>query len=206
MRARRECRTVLNVGDLPDVVFGSRDLSWWGTLGFVLIEGFTLALCAGAYVYLLQRNGTWPPLGDHYPSLGMPTAELIVMLASIPVLAWMGRAANAFDLRKVRIGLTLATLFGFTFVATRMWVLTQSLNIRWNSDAYGSALWLVVGMHATLLIVEAVEIAGMTLIFWVKRPEPKHFSDAADLAFYWYFMVLGWVPLYVLCFWVPRWT
>jgi hypothetical protein len=25
------------------------------------------------------------------------------------------------------------------------------------------------------------------------------------MVFYWYFMVLSWLPLYVLCFWLPRW-
>jgi cytochrome c oxidase subunit III len=35
--------------------------------------------------------------------------------------------------------------------------------------------------------------------------EEKHFSDVADMVFYWLFMVLAWMPLYVLCFWVPRW-
>jgi cytochrome c oxidase subunit III len=35
--------------------------------------------------------------------------------------------------------------------------------------------------------------------------ERKHFSDAADMTFYWYFMVGAWLPLYVLCFLLPRW-
>ena len=67
------------------------------------------------------------------------------------------------------------------------------------------AQWLVVGAHATLLLVELVEIGGMAAMFWLAPIEEKHFSDVADASFYWYFMVLAWLPLYVLCFLVPRW-
>jgi cytochrome c oxidase subunit 3 len=201
----RRLRPVLDLRELPDVVFGQRDLMWWGTLGFVIIEGFTLVLCAASYVYLTQNFSTWPPQNTPRPSLGVPTIHVLVMLASIPVVLWMSRAARRFDLARARIGLTVATLFGIAFVALRMVELLVSLNVRWDANAYGSVQWLVLGTHATLLMVELVEVAGMALIFWIAPVEEKHFSDVTDLAFYWLFMVLGWIPLYVLCFLVPRW-
>jgi heme/copper-type cytochrome/quinol oxidase subunit 3 len=80
-----------------------------------------------------------------------------------------------------------------------------SLNVKWDANAYGSVQWLVLGAHGTLLAVELVEIAGMMLIFWLGPVEEKHMSDVTDMVFYWYFMVLSWIPLYVLCFWLPRW-
>ena len=42
----RRLNPVVELSELPDVVFGPRDLMWWGTLGFMVIEGFTLVLCA----------------------------------------------------------------------------------------------------------------------------------------------------------------
>lgn len=201
----RRPRAVMDLRELPDIVFGPRDLMWWGTLGFVLIEGFTLVLCAAVYVYLQQNFSTWPPEHTPRPSLGAPTAQVLVMLASIPVVVWTSRVARRFDLRRTRIGLILATLFGAAFVALRMVELLVSLNVKWDTNAYGSAQWLVLGSHATLLIVEFVEVAGMALIFWIAPVEEKHFSDVADLTFYWLFMVLAWMPLYVLCFLAPRW-
>jgi cytochrome c oxidase subunit III len=201
----RRLRSVIDLRELPDVVFGPRDLMWWGTLGFVLIEGFTLVLCAAVYVYLQQNFATWPPEHTPLPSLGAPTAQVLTMLASIPVVLWTSKAARRFDLGKVRIGLTLATLFGIAFVALRAVELLVSLNVKWDTNAYGSAQWLVLGAHATLLAVELVEVGGMALIFWIAPVEDKHFSDVADMVFYWLFMVLAWMPLYVLCFLVPRW-
>jgi cytochrome c oxidase subunit I+III len=201
----RQQKSVIDLRPLPDVVFGARDIMWWGTLGFVVIEGFTLVLCAAVYVYLTQNFTTWPPEHTPLPSLEAPTIQVIVMLASLPVVWWTAQAARRYDLGKVRIGLILATLFNAAFVGLRLVELLVSLNVKWDTNAYGSAQWLLLVMHGTLLTVELVEVGGMMLIFWLAPVEEKHFSDVADMVFYWAFMVLAWMPLYVLCFWVPRW-
>jgi cytochrome c oxidase subunit III len=203
--AQPRLRSVIDLRALPDVVFGPRDIMWWGTLGFVLIEGFTLALCAAAYLYVTQNFATWPPENTPLPSLVAPTVQVVVMLASLIPATWTARAAHRFDLGAVRIGLTIATAFAIAIVGLRAWELLVSLNVKWESNAYGSVQWLVLGAHATLLAVELVEIGGMMLIFWLAPVEEKHMSDVADMVFYWYFMVLSWLPLYVLCFWLPRW-
>ncbi len=127
------------------------------------------------------------------------------MLLSLPVMAWLRRAAHRFDFARVRLGLAAATVFIAVFITLRAFELLDSLNVKWDTNAYGSATWLVVGTHATLLAIEFVEIAGMALLFWTGAAEEKHCSDVSEAAFYWYFMVLAWVPLYVLCFWGPRW-
>jgi len=201
----RRIRAVMNVSGLPDVVFGPRDIMWWGTLGFVVIEGFTLCLTAAVYLYVQQNFATWPPEGTPLPDLGVPTIQVVLMILSIPLVWWVSRAAHRFDLGAVRIGLTLAAVVCGIFVGLRLVEAISSLNVKWDTNAYGSAQWLILGSHFTLLLIEFIEVSGMALIFWLAPLEEKHFSDAADMGFYWYFMVLSWVPLYVLCFLVPRW-
>jgi hypothetical protein len=44
----RPVRAVLDVSRLPTVVFGHRASTWWGTIGFMLIEGTTLSLVAAS--------------------------------------------------------------------------------------------------------------------------------------------------------------
>ena len=39
-------RTVVDVRHLPTTTFGPRDLMWWGTISFMLIEALTLFVCA----------------------------------------------------------------------------------------------------------------------------------------------------------------
>lgn len=198
-------RPAIDVSDLPTETFGTRDIMWWGTLAFMMVEGFTLVLCAASWIYLRQNFEAWPPEGTLLPSLVAPTVHVALMLASLPLMVWLGRVAREYDLARVRTGLTLATIFCAAFTGLRVWELTRSLNVRWDANAYGSAQWLVLGAHGTLLAMQLVETAGFAAIFWRGPVEKKHFSDAADVAFYWYFVVLAWIPLYVLCFLSPRW-
>jgi cytochrome c oxidase subunit 3 len=34
--------------------------------------------------------------------------------------------------------------------------------------------------------------------------KPRRFSDVTDNVFYWNFVVVAWLPLYILLDWVPR--
>ena len=194
---------LLNVAELPDVVFGPRDIMWWGTMGFVVIEGFTLALCVVVYLYLWKNFTTWPPANTERPTLLAPTAQLAVMLASLPFMAWLARASKRFDLDRVRLGLAVATLW-MAAIAVLRWYELRALRVAWDTNAYGSAQWMVVVSHGTLIAIELVEIAGMAAVFWFGTVERKHFSDVADAAFYWAFLVLAWLPVYVLSYLGPR--
>ena len=196
----RRARAVMNLSKLPDVVFGPRDIMWWGTLGFMVIEGFTLVLTAAVYLYLQQNFAAWPPEGTPNPSLGIPTVQVVVMLLSLPLVWWISKAAHAYELGKVRIGLTVASVVALAFVALRILEAIFSLNVKWDSNAYGSAQWMILGSHFTLLLLEFIEVTGMALLFWLAPVEEKHFSDAADMAFYWYFMVGVWIPIYLIVY------
>jgi cytochrome c oxidase subunit I+III len=204
-RATRATRVVADLSRLPHIAFGPRDILWWGTLCFVVIEGFTLVLTAVVNVYLTQNFATWPPQGTPLPSLGVPTIQVAVMLASLPIAWWTSRRAREFDFERVRVGLAIGALANGAIALLRVWELVVSLNVSWDANAYGSAQWLVAGTHGTLVLIEFVEMTGIALAFWFGPVEEKHFSDVVDMVMYWFFIVLSWIPLYVLCFWLPRW-
>ena len=54
-------RRVLDVFDLPTVVFGSRNIVWLGTILFMLIEGAMMAMLYASYFYYRTRSTDWPP-------------------------------------------------------------------------------------------------------------------------------------------------
>jgi cytochrome c oxidase subunit III len=197
-------RPTIDVSSLPDVSFGQQNLVWWGTLGFVVIEGFTLAMCAVVWIYLAQSMGQWPPYGTPRPTLMASTILVVAMLLSLLLMRWIRKAARRYDYARTRLGVTIATLVCTIFVSLRMVELTRSLHVWWDTNAYGSAQWLILGAHGTLLLMQLVEMGGIALAFWFGNIEKKHFSDADDAVFYWYFMVAAWIPLYGLCFLVPR--
>jgi cytochrome c oxidase subunit III len=198
---RRE-RVVADVSRLPTVVFASRNLASWGTTGFLIIESFTLALCAVTYIYLRKNTSVWPPHGTSLPDLLIPSINMGVMLASIPLAVWTMRKAERLDLAKTRIGLVLSSLVAVGVMVLRFYEF-RALNTRWNVNAYGSIIWTIVALHGTLLLIDVYDTIGVTGIMFLK-PTSKWFPEVADNATYWIFSVLVWLPLYVLVYFGPR--
>jgi cytochrome c oxidase subunit III len=199
----RRIRATIDVSRLPTVVFGSRDLMWWGTLGFIVIEGFSLAVAVATYLYLGRNFVGWPPLGTQYPDVLLPTISAMLYVVSLAPAVWLAKASKRLDRGAVRVGLMILSVIAVAFCVLR-WFEFVALNVKWNTNAYGSIVWTILGFHATLIVVEAGEVLGTAALFFTDRAEVKHFSDANDLAFYWYFLVLSWIPLYVLVYLVPR--
>lgn len=198
---RRE-RVVADVSQLPTVVFGERNLASWGTTGFLIIETFTLALCAVTYLYLRKNTSVWPPHGTPLPSLLIPSINMALMLASIPLALWTKRQAERLHLGRTRIGLVLSSIVAVA-VTTLRFAEFRALNTHWNVNAYGSIVWAILGLHGTLLLIDVYDTIGVTGIMFL-RPSGKWFPEVADNAGYWVISVLGWVPLYVLVFFGPR--
>lgn len=192
-----------DLAELPTVTFGHRSLMWWGTLGFMVIEGWTLALIVAMYFYVRQNFLNWPPLRTPLPDLRYPTINLAVILISIVPVYLADRASRRLDLGGVKLWLLVSSLVSLVIPVLR-WYELWSLNVRWDSNAYGSAAWLIVGTHATLLLLDVADTVGLTLFYWLRRMPIKGMSDVADNSFYWYFMALIWVPLYLIVYVGPR--
>lgn len=197
--ATTEQQSLGDVRELPTVTFGHRSLMWWGTLGFMVIEGWTLALIAAMYFYIRQNFVTWPPLRTPQPSLLIPTINLAVMLVSVIPVYLADRAARRLDLGGVKLWLLVSTLVSVVIPVLR-WYELWSLNIRWDTNAYGSAAWLLVGTHFTLLLLDFADTLGLTLFYWTRRMPIKAMSDTSDNSFYWYFMVGVWIPIYLIVY------
>lgn len=196
-------RTVLDVSGKPTLAFGHRTLLWWGTLGFMLIEGFTLLLTAASYLYLRTNEIEWPPGRTPDPDLLIPTINTVLLLLVIVPMRAVDRAAKKMDRRAVVRGLTIATLMSVPVAVLRWWDLL-ALNARWDAHAYASAAWAVVVMHATLLLVDVFETGTLAALFASGKAKKKHFADASDAAVYQYFLSIAWVPVYLLIYWGPR--
>jgi cytochrome c oxidase subunit 3 len=200
--SRPGARPAIDVAGLPTTVFGPRALLWWGTLSFVAIEGTTLFICVAAYLYLWRNFPTWPPEHTPRPSLLWPTVTLAALLISnIPALL-ADKAARRLDLSGLQRWIVVELVFSFGFLFLR-WQDLLALNCRWDTNAYGSIAWITVGMHATLLVFNAIETLVFAAILFSHRFEERYFSDASESSFYWYFMTLSWVPLFVTVYLTP---
>jgi cytochrome c oxidase subunit III len=195
-------RAVLDVRALPRTVFGHRALMWWGTLGFIVIEGSTLFICAVSYFYLRRNFATWPPEHIIRPALLIPSIQAgLMLLSNIPMRA-VDRASIRMDLPSVRRGMLLCSLLIVAMTVLRVFEF-RALNVRWDTSAYGSAAWATLVAHTTLLVLEVAETVAITVLLFGSEVEERDLSGVSDNALYWYFLTAVWIPLYVMVYLSP---
>jgi len=188
---------------LPEHAFGSTSLGWWGVIGFMLIEGMGFVLAIGAYYYLLPNEHSWPPVNPP-PSLLWGTLFTALALASELPNQWIKRRAARYDLKAVQAGLLLMTVVGVLLIGLRAFEF-GALNVRWDSNAYGSITWAILGLHTLHLATDVFDSAVLAVLVFVKKVDGRKFSDVADNALYWHFIVWSWLLLYLVVYWTPRW-
>lgn len=193
----------IDVSHLPNTTFGSRALVWWGTLAFLAIEGLTLFICVVSYFYLMRNESTWPPEHTLRPDLFWPSVHALLLAGSNVAAVLADRSARRFDLARLR--LWLGVLLGVAAVSLVLrWIDLLALNVRWDTNAYGSVVWFTAGLHGTLIAAELGEVGVMLALLSSSRREDKHFSDASDVAFYWYWLTSSWILLYLMLYVGPR--
>ncbi len=197
-----EMRVVGNVADLPTTTFGHRSLVWWGTVGFIVIEGSTLFVCAVSYFYIKKNFPTWPPERVLRPALAIPAAQAALALLSNIPMAMVDRAARRLDLANVRAGMVVMSLVAIGMCVLRV-LEFEALNVRWDSTAYGSVAWATLTTHSTLLLLETVETLVFTVLLYSPSLEQRDIAGLSDNALYWYFMTGVWIPLAAIVFLSP---
>jgi heme/copper-type cytochrome/quinol oxidase subunit 3 len=196
-------RATVDVSRLAPGGFGNRSLMYWGTLGICLIEGTAFALTIAAYFYLRTRNPQWPPDGIAPPSLVWGTVNVAVLLLSGIPNQLAKKAAERVDLRGVRVWLVVCLLFGVAFNAVRA-MEYFTLNVLWNTDAYGSIVWLLLSLHTTHIITDFLDTLVLATLMFIGPVEEKRFVDVEENSAYWYFVVGAWLPIYGVIYWAPR--
>lgn len=193
-----------DISGLPTHAFSYRSLTWWGIIGFMLIEGTAFALAVAAYFFLMAQEQEWAPRPWLPPGLIAGTAFTIVLLLSEIPNSMIKKAAVSYDVAGVRrllpvmvaIGVLLFVLRGFEF---------NALHVMWYDNAYGSIIWALLLLHTTHVATDW----GDTVVLWglmrtKHGEEPRRLVDTDENALYWRFVWLSWLPIYALIYWVPR--
>jgi cytochrome c oxidase subunit III len=196
-------RPNLDVSALPPGAFGYRSLMWWGQMGLIVIESTMFGLAGASYFYLRTRSSAWPPSSVTPPDLFWGTVNTALLLASAIPNQLTKNAAERIDLRATRLWLVVCLVFGAVFNAVRA-LEFMHLNTMWTYDAYGSIVWLLLGLHTTHIATDVVDTAVLTVLMFTGPVEELRFVDVAENALYWYFVVFVWLPIYGVIYWAPR--
>jgi len=198
MRQRR----VLDLADLPMHGMGSASPTWWGTLGFMLLEGTGFALVLGIYLYLGSLARHWPPAPP--PDLLPGTVVTVVLVASVVPNLLIARWAERQDLAKVRIAILIMSIAGIIPLVIRIFEF-PAMHVSWDTNAYGSIVRTLLGLHTTHLITDLADTLVLAVLLFTRHGRNRRrFGDVQDNALYWNFVVLTWLPIYFCIYFVPR--
>lgn len=187
----------LDVSQLPDHTFGSRDPMWWGVVLLMAIEGTMMVLLVATYFVVRHQLDPFPPndLGTHARAWAIVGALLLA--SSIPAAVLATRAARRKALPVLRRWLCVLTLLGLGFCAARGLEIA-ALPFRWSAHAHASVIWLTLGMHTFHAVTGVLENAVFAVLAFTTRFEPKHFVDSDLNGLFWLFVVLEWLPMCAL--------
>jgi cytochrome c oxidase subunit 3 len=192
----------LDVEHLPSYGFGTRSLMWWGTAGMSTIEGMGFALMIAVYFDLKSRSQMWPNEGTP-PQLLWGTLNLVLALLSAVPSVFADDAAKDRDLARVRFWMIVFLVIGLGLLGVR-WLEINALNVRWDASAYGSAVWVLFGLHTFNVLTNYADSVVVTAVMFKTPVDGKRYVDIAENAGYWWFIVLTWIPIYAVVYWGPR--
>jgi cytochrome c oxidase subunit III len=196
-------RVVADLSRLPLHGMGSASVTWWGTLAFMLIEATGFALAIAVYLYLMSLAATWP-IDAPRPNLLPGTLVTVMLVASVVPNYLVSQWAERQDLRKVQIGMVVMSMLGIAPLVVRGFEF-PALNVDWDSNAYGSIVWILLGLHTTHIITDLADTVVLAALMFTRHADnPRRFGDVQDNAMYWNFVVVAWLPLYGCIYWIPR--
>ncbi len=198
-------RRAIDVSELPDHAFGSRSVMWWGGLSVIAVEATVFMIAIASYFYLQGNEESWPPPDTMPPGLLWPTVNTFILLVSLFPNHFVKKAAEKMDMPKVRVWMVIADLFAIAFVVVRVFEF-RDLHVSWDSNAYGSVTWTLLGLHTVHLVTDLADSLVLTVMMFTHHGyQTKRFVDVSENCFYWYFVVLSWLPIYAVLYWSPRW-
>jgi heme/copper-type cytochrome/quinol oxidase subunit 3 len=199
-----EPRFTDDVAELPTYKFGPSSLTWWGIIGFMVIEGGFFALTFAAYFFIMGHEQGWPPEGRQAPDLLAGTLFTIVMLLSEIPNSMIKKAARARDLAAIRLLLPVMVAIGVVLLIIRGFEF-NSLNCRWTDDAYASVIWALLLLHAGHLLTDWFDTVVLTALMYTPVGyEGRRLVDVDENSLYWRYVWLLWIPIYLMIYWVPR--
>ncbi|RYZ60752.1 MAG: cytochrome C oxidase subunit III [Proteobacteria bacterium] len=192
----------LDVSALPTYGYGSRAVTWWGTMGMVAIEGTVFLAAIAAYFYLRLRVDAWPPTGSA-PSLLWGSLAFVVFAVSAWPNHWTKRRSEREDLRGSRVGLWICVAFGLALLLVRI-AEYGALNTTYTDSAYGSIVFALLTLHTVHLLTDFIDTVVLAVLVQRGPLESRRFVDVSENCLYWWFVVLTWIPIYLTIYIAPR--
>ena len=203
-------RSVIDISELPHHAFDTYDPVWWGNNVLLAIETSMFAILIATYFYLRQNFALWPPpvaqltaTLNPLPQLLYGTMNTILLVLSCIPMVFTDISARRGDRFMSQVGLMTGVVCGVVALVLRSFEFS-AVYFRWDSNAYGSVVWFLLGMHMMHLAILTTEAALLAVWIFTREYDMKHRVDIVTLAIYWYWVVAVWLVIYGVVYFTPR--
>jgi cytochrome c oxidase subunit III len=198
-------RAVLDLSRLSPYTNWTRATLWWGFMGMILIESAVVGSLIASYLYLKTGvgAGAWPPAPHKPPELLLPSINTAVLIASSLVVHWADTGIRKGDERRLKVGMLGAIALGTLFLVLK-YVEYHDSEYWWDSHAYGSIVWMMVGFHSAHVIAVVLKAVIVDVLAWRGYFNRYRRLGVEVNGVYWHFVVIIWIPLFITIYLVPR--
>ena len=137
------------------------------------------------------------------PALRWGTLNVVILVVSVWPNLLARKAAERFDLGGVRVWMMVCMVFALAFNIVRF-LEFGALNVRWDTNAYGSITWTLLGLHTVHVLTDFLDSGVLTAVVFCGPMDEHRFVDVSENAMYWNFVVASWIPIYALIYLAPR--
>jgi cytochrome c oxidase subunit 3 len=171
-----------------------RSVSWWGMLFTIGTESMVFAILLAAWFFLRAASKTWPPPGTELPELKLTIPfSVILWSSSIPVL-FAEHGIRRGHIGRFRVGMAIAWVMGIAFVGYTIKDFND-LTFGWRDSAYGSAFYVIVGLHVIHVVIGLAMSAVVQLKAAAGRYDRGATGSAEAVAMYWHFVDGVWLAV-----------
>ena len=131
------------------------------------------------------------------------TVNVVILVVSAWPNLLARKAAERFDLGGVRLWMAVrwSSRSRSTSCASSS---SGSSNVRWDTNAYGSVTWFLLGLHTVHVLTDFLDSAVLAAVMFCGRLDENRFVDVSENAMYWNFVVVSWLPIYAVIYLAPR--
>jgi len=188
---------------LPAYSISSHAPLYVGQVLLAAIEGTMFWILIAMYFYIRLSVDVWPPPGVSLPEISLSTLALVPLLLSAFGSYWASEGAKKDDRFAMLAGLiaNLALAAIFVMLEGASW---RSFDFTWESDIHGSIVWALMFLFFVDLCCDLFFTSVLVIALARGYAGPKQRLGVHVDSVVWYFLVIIWIPIYVVIYWGPR--
>lgn len=177
---------------------------FWGVAVLIGTEGMLFVALVATYFFLRASSRAWPLGGIESPAIGVRAWVFTALLlgSSLPIF-WADSRLQRGRVDGVRLALALSALMGAAFLLDTV-LEFRDLTFGWDTNAYGSIYYVIVGLHATHVAVGLAISLVVQLKLWMGLIDAEHHTSVEVFSLYWHFVDTVWILVFSAVFISPH--